>query len=98
MPSAAGARPFGKIPFPSNLGGGVPLTVAMLARLIAKTAGLKPEAVELGKDTAMDSYVPDLSLVRERLGLTPQVDLTDSVAAALRWVRAGAPGARNLKG
>lgn len=81
-----------------NLGGGVPLTVAMLAALVAKTAGLGPEAVVPGPDPRADSYVPDLSLVRERLGLTPRVPLEDSVAAALRWVRAGAPGARAPRG
>lgn len=77
-----------------NLGGGLPMTVAMLAGLIAKTAGLGPSAVVLGPDTMMDSYLPDLSLVRERLGLSPQVPLADSITAALDWVRAGAPGAR----
>lgn len=77
-----------------NLGGGVPLTVAMLAGLIAETAGLEANSVELGADKAADSYVPDLSFVRERLGLTPRVGLTLSVAAALRWIRDGAPGAR----
>lgn len=62
-----------------NLGGGLPMTVGMLAGLIAKTAGLGPSAVVLGPDTMMDSYLPDLSSVRERLGLSPQIPLADSI-------------------
>ncbi len=76
-----------------DVGSDVPMTLADLARLIAGTAGLPDSAVELGTDAAADTYLPDLTAAR-RLGLSPTVPVERSAAAALAWVRAGAPGAR----
>lgn len=76
-----------------DVGSDLPMTLAALARLLANTAGLPDSAVELGGDPAADTYLPDLTAAR-RLGLSPTVPVERSAAAALAWVRAGAPGAR----
>lgn len=76
-----------------DVGSDVPVTVAELARLIARAAGLPASSVRLGPDPKADEYLPDLTAVRA-LGLEPAVPVETSVASALAWVRAGAPGAR----
>lgn len=77
-----------------NFGGETPVRLADLARLIARRAGIKEEAVLFGDDSRSDVYVPDVSSVRNSLDLFPRVDLAESIDTGLEWVRRGAPGAR----
>lgn len=74
-----------------NLGGADRLSVAELARRIARAAGLDEAAVELGVEAGADAYVPDLARARNGLALSPRVAINDSIVDALFWARANLP-------
>jgi len=75
-----------------NVGSAEDLTIAELARMVARV--VTPEAViEIARrpetGAAPSRYVPDVERARRELGLRPWISLDDGVRRTSRWVTAG---------
>jgi dTDP-glucose 4,6-dehydratase len=73
---------------PMNLGNPTEVTIAELARLIARLAG-SDSAITFEERPVDDPEVrcPDISLAREKLGWAPRVSLEEGLSRTIAWAR-----------
>jgi len=73
---------------PINIGSGAPVPLSELARQLGEAAG-RPDLIRLGAipDRPGDppALVPDLTLMREKLGFQPQIDHQGGLRQTLSW-------------
>lgn len=75
---------------PYNVGSKEAISIAELAHLIAKVAGLTEEAVQiLGKPNfgAANTYLPNTERAEQELGLKQRISLQDAIARTMVWVK-----------
>jgi nucleoside-diphosphate-sugar epimerase len=75
---------------PYNVGSDEAISVADLARAVARECDPPPQVRVLGHATEgepVDFYVPDITRARGELGLNPTVGLPDAIRRTLRWHR-----------
>lgn len=72
-----------------NVGSDSFITILDLAKKIAQVAGIKEPVMKIVGASeprgAIDRYVPDISLARQKLGLKINVELEDAIARTLEW-------------
>jgi dTDP-L-rhamnose 4-epimerase len=76
-----------------NVGSGVPTSVRSIAMLLKDCYSSKSDIVVSGEFRIGDirhGYA-DLTLIKDRLGFTPQISLTDGIKRYARWVVTQAP-------
>ena len=73
-----------------NVGASEPVTIAELARQVARR-GDPPVSVDIQgvprEGTSRDHYLPDVSLIKEELGVRESVSLSDAIARTMHWHR-----------
>jgi nucleoside-diphosphate-sugar epimerase len=80
----------GSIGRPYNVGSDVAVTIAQLANCVDRVAGGCGVAIEGAAYAGNESYVPDITRLKEELSFVPDVPLEMAIARTAAWYRARA--------